>query len=276
MIKVAELSKHLMLRPDGTWTTDSNEDISYTKDGHRKLAHVQHDSFWFEHRSQCLEATLSGHPLDSPVLDVGGGNGSFSLFLQSHGLDTLLLEPGREGVENARLDGVKHVLQGSLLKARFQQETFAALVALDVLEHIQDHEQFVQEMYRIMRPSGRLVLTVPALEALRSAFDDEVGHFRRYSLRSLSHMLEEQGFEVEYKTYMFSMLPIPMLVLRKLIKQKKRENGNNLKGHIRSNSIAGRLLKPFLTIESFLIGRKIRIPIGSSCMIVARKSGIDG
>ena len=271
MTNLATLSENITSLAGGIWKTEHPEDISYTKDGHQHIKHVEHKSFWFEHRTRCLRTVLQHFPFSGPVLDVGGGNGSFSLWLQSEGLETVLLEPGTDGAENAHKAGVKHVINGSLLGAGFKEEAFAATVALDVMEHIEDHDQFVQEIHRIMQSTGRLLLTVPALPFLFSDFDREVGHFRRYTLSQLSHLLKAHGFEVEYQTYFFAMLPIPVFIFRKLLNRKSHMPGSNLKGHFQRNSITGHLLKPFLKLEAYLISKRVRLPIGTSCLIIVRK-----
>ncbi len=274
MSDLSYLSNNIGAFSNGIWSVRGEEDISYTKNGHFHIRQVESKSFWFEHRINCLKTAMRNYPLQGPVLDVGGGNGSFSMILQSMGLETILLEPGMEGAINAHKAGVKHIVNGTLQKTDFKKESFTTIVMLDVLEHIDRDAQFMLEIQRVMKPGGRLLLTVPALQILYSPFDEEVGHFRRYSLTRLSRLLRRSGFEVEYQTYFFSMLVFPIFLYRKLWDRKRKEERPNLKGHYGQNSLIGWFLKPFQFIESFLIRSKLSIPIGTSCLVVARKSPV--
>ncbi|MCP5477943.1 MAG: methyltransferase domain-containing protein [Rhodanobacteraceae bacterium] len=68
--------------------------------------------------------------------------------------------------------------------------------AFDVLEHVDD-DTGLREMHRILRPGGRLLLTVPAHRWLWSRRDELAGHQRRYSRSLLSKRVRDAGFHIE-------------------------------------------------------------------------------
>src|SRR6185369_7682061 len=76
-------------------------------------------------------------------------------------------------------------------------ETFDALVACEVLEHIEDDRAALAEWRAWIRPGGHLILSVPAHVRRWSATDVWAGHFRRYEKASLRELLETSGFAVE-------------------------------------------------------------------------------
>jgi len=203
MLDLKEVSQKIDQGSDGIWRTRGSEEVSYTEGGHGHLKKVEEESFWFDHRLNCLNSAIEHRPFRSKVLDVGGGNGNFSLLLQSQNIEAVLLEPVAEGVQNARLSGVENIVHGTLNGVDFKESSFASVVALDVLEHIEDDREFVREIHRILEPSGRLYLSVPALQLLFSSFDRQVGHFRRYTLGQLVRLLWDNGFKVEFATYFF-------------------------------------------------------------------------
>lgn len=97
------------------------------------------------------------------------------------------------------------------------QESFAGVdvvVLLDVLEHQADDEGFMRELVRKMAPTATLLLTVPALPALWSAWDEGLGHYRRYTRRTLREVLERTGLEVNEVSYLFPEMVPPALARR--------------------------------------------------------------
>ena len=73
---------------------------------------------------------------------------------------------------------------------------FDTVVCLNVLEHIEDDRGALRRLYDLLVPGGRLALFVPADQRLFGAIDEQVGHFRRYSMDQLRAVIESEGFEV--------------------------------------------------------------------------------
>lgn len=254
----------------GFWKTKRTENISYTKDGHNSIVRDEQMSFWFNHRHNCLKQ-LPRKYFKSPVLDVGGGNGVFTKYLQNEKIESILLEPGFQGVKNAVKNEVKNIVHSSLKEADFIDSSISTVVLLDVLEHVKNDEEFLIELNRILTLGGHLIITVPALQSLFSDFDREVGHFRRYSLSQLNKLLQKSGFSIEYKSYFFYFLPIPILIGRFIVNKFKKEAKRKSTGHLSKATFAGFCLTLLLLPEQWMIKYKIKIPFGSSCLITAKK-----
>jgi SAM-dependent methyltransferase len=75
------------------------------------------------------------------------------------------------------------------------------IILLNVLEHIRADEQALIFLREVAGPGARIVLIVPALEALRNGLDREAGHHRRYSRASLSGALRQAGWEIVTTRY---------------------------------------------------------------------------
>ena len=91
-------------------------------------------------------------------------------------------------------------------------DTVAAM--LDVIEHIEDDVAMLRGWHERMQVGTPLVVTVPALQWAFSQWDTDLGHFRRYSRRSLRESLESAGFEVHRCDYLFPEM-LPLVVKRK-------------------------------------------------------------
>ena len=84
----------------------------------------------------------------------------------------------------------------------------------DVIEHLDDPGILVGEACRVLEPSGVLVVTVPALSWLWSESDNNAGHQRRYTRRSLDAFMVTAGFERVMSAYLFVSLVVPAALLR--------------------------------------------------------------
>src|SRR4029077_3610296 len=73
---------------------------------------------------------------------------------------------------------------------------FDVIGAFDVLEHIEEDEQALGELFRCCRPGGGIVITVPQHRFLWSAADEYAYHKRRYSRRELISKVRMAGFEI--------------------------------------------------------------------------------
>jgi SAM-dependent methyltransferase len=100
----------------------------------------------------------------------------------------------------------------------------AVVTLLDVIEHIEDSGSFLRAVFDRMEPGGSLVVTVPALQWAFSSWDTELGHYRRYSKKSLRTELEAAGFIVDNVGYLFPEM-LPLLPIRKL-RRAQRESAD--------------------------------------------------
>ena len=190
--------------------------ISYPDDGHQRCRQVEEGSFWFAHRNLCLLALLRRFPPRGAVYDVGGGNGFVAKAMQDAGHEVVLVEPGSDGVANARARGVAGVFAGTLDELDPTPGSLAAVGLFDVVEHVEADVAFLASVRRALGPDGWLYLSVPCSSLLWSNADVRAGHFRRYSARSLRRTLREAGLEPVLVSHIFSALPLPVLVGRSL------------------------------------------------------------
>ncbi len=147
------------------------------------------------------------------VLDIGAGSGQLGdWLLATHpdlGYRFEELSPLLDQQLTARFGAERR----SSPEAPIAAGTLVAL--LDVLEHIDDDRAALDHIAGRMAGGDHLVVTVPALQWAFSSWDTELGHFRRYSKRTLRTVVERAGFVVERVDYLFPEL-LPLLPLRKL------------------------------------------------------------
>ncbi len=128
----------------------------------------------------------------------------------------------------------------------------------------------------LLQPGGRLYLTVPAYAWLWSGEDELAGHHRRYTRRGLGRVVEAAGLTVEYATYVFWPLPLPILLLRALPARLGVRPTMDLDAIRRElqpkEGLAVRALTALLDLERGWLERGGTVPFGASCLMVARKA----
>lgn len=269
-----DIAATVHLEADGIWYGESAGELAYPADGHSTTRDLEARSFWYRHRLECIAALLQAFPPARELFDIGGGNGYLAKGLQDKGYPTVLVEPGRVGARNARERGVRNVICATVESAGIQPGTLAAAGMFDVLEHIPDDLAFLTRLRDRMEAGGRLYLTIPAYPWLWSAHDDYMHHCRRYTRRSLTATLRQAGFRVEYVSYFFLFLTLPVFVLRALptrLGLRKHSQASRAKDHVKEGRLSGRLLKRMSCWEAAKVANAQRLPFGASLLAVAAK-----
>ena len=278
MTNLESIAPGLVRKDDGIWYGVEEQCISFPTEGYGRCLQIEEKSFWFAHRNECIAAAVRAHPPsgNGTIFDVGGGNGFVTQGLSAAGFDVVLVEPGLAGARNARHRGIERVVCASLESARFEAASLPACALFDVLEHIEGDLEFLATIRNLLRPGGKLYITVPAYPWLWSKDDELAGHCRRYRRRSLARLLSDAGFEVEFTSYFFRFTPLAILFLRTLptmfgIAEDRISDETVRRDHIALGRRFARLLEPFLTSEVRRLSRGLPIRFGGSCLTVARR-----
>lgn len=275
-IDLSAVSERWECRDDGIWRDHKREVISYPADGNETYFQIEDSSFWFEHRNRIIQSLISNFRPTDTFFDIGGGNGFVAKALQNAGIPTVLVEPGERGVTNARARGVQNLVQGTWSSETIKPGSASAVGLFDVVEHIEDDVRFVADIHQTLANDGLIFITVPAFTALWSHEDTHAGHFRRYRISQLRRLLMKAGFKIEFSTYFFCLLPLPILLRRTIPSLLGFCTQSNVtktaREHTRTAGISGRLVNQLLSLEEQRIARLKSMPTGSSCAIVARKT----
>jgi SAM-dependent methyltransferase len=176
------------------------------------MANLEDDHWWFRERRHLIARAIEGLS-PSRALDIGAGAGGNTRVLEAAGWKATALEVSDAGVELARARGLDAV-QGDARAIPFPNDHFGLLVAYDVLEHIEQDDQVVAEIARVVRPGGRVLIAVPADPSLWSAHDDAVGHVRRYTRAELVALFDNQRFRVD-EVRSWNVLLRPVVAVRR-------------------------------------------------------------
>lgn len=201
------------------------------------------------------------------ILDIGCGTGAMIEDLTALGADVYGVDGSSEAVSYCNRRNLKNIRRGNLEnRLPFLNNSFFAVTCLDVLEHVTSDEKLLADIYRILKPRGLLIISVPSYQIFWTYWDEMLGHKRRYFLRELTKKLTKAGFIIEKATYLFSFL-FPGFGLR-LLKHRFGLRTSDF-----SSSIHRVLNRPLLflcDLERF-IAEKWGLPFGVSIFVVAKK-----
>jgi SAM-dependent methyltransferase len=153
-------------------------------------------------RYRAYQLELISQHCGASVLEVGAGLGEFAS--QFHGLERLVVtdvDPGAVEAMARRFADRPEVqaLQLDLKRDPLGLEApVSTVVAINVLEHIEDDAAALAAMARLVEPGGRLVIWVPGYMQLYGDFDRRVGHVRRYTPVTLRAAIEAAGLRCDH------------------------------------------------------------------------------
>ena len=156
---------------------------------------------WFQARARLTEEILTNKGVRPParILDAGCGWGVTMVALERAGYRVDGMDISRRTLERLDRDRPDRKLIVADLTQPIPDGVAAydAVLALDVIEHIDDDRSAVGQIAGLARPEGLVVLSVPALPGLFTRFDEVQGHRRRYVPESLRAAIDGTRLEVE-------------------------------------------------------------------------------
>jgi len=232
---------------------------------------VDEHHWWYRGRRRVIRAELDRLPLPehARVLDAGCGSGRTLVELVDYGAVSGI-ELNTDAASLARDRELGEVRVGRLEELPWDDATFDLITCLDVIEHVPDDVAALAELWRVCRPGGWLLVTVPAYQALWSRHDEANHHYRRYSRSMLRGSARAGGFQVERLTSFNSLLLAPAAAVRLAQRRMGTHNGytNDLElGPAWLNDV---LERP-LALEANWLARGRTLPLGLSLLAVLRR-----
>ena len=149
---------------------------------------------------------------DHPILEFGAGDGAFVERFLRDGTQVGCVEP--DLTSQAALKRLVPKVVVDIADCEADRYGFA--YTINVLEHLSNLDRYMSDLYRVLRPGGRLFVFVPAFALLWTSLDDEVGHIQRFTRRCLTEHLERAGLYIEEIYYFDSLGFFAALVVRSL------------------------------------------------------------
>ncbi|MCU0448957.1 MAG: class I SAM-dependent methyltransferase [Bernardetiaceae bacterium] len=244
------------------------------KSYYQEYFELERKQWWFQVRNRILMeriAALTGGRRDLKILNVGAGTYATSQLLAQFGQVTSIeYDEFCVAYTKERLPGIQ-LDTGTILDLQFADGEFDLVTAFDVIEHVDDDALAVRELKRVCRPTGWVVVSVPAFMALWSHHDVVNHHFRRYTMPGLLRVFNAQpGGQVRYRNYFNSALFLPIAAFRmlsRLVPARWRRGSGADNALINLDSPVNRVLYAIFDLERRLLNRGWRFPFGVSAVV---------
>ncbi len=165
------------------------------------------------------------------------------------------------------------LFQFDLVRCPFPDSCVDAVVLLNVLEHIEDDDAALRQVYRILKPGGVAVIEAPAGPHLYDVYDKSLRHFRRYALSVLLRKVREANLQVVERSHLgFFLYPGFQFVKHKnmqLLSEDLDTQRRSVEASIRK-TMSSSLLRAVMRLELNL-GRWISFPFGIRCLVTCAK-----
>lgn len=249
-----------------------NMNIGFKASYFKELADLEARNFWFRGRNKLILWALNQYsPQLKSFLEIGCGTGFVISAISKRFPEAAL--SGSEYFEEGLVYARQRLPEAEFtqMDARYipYESELDAIGAFDVLEHIEEDEIVLQQIYNALKPSGIVFVTVPQHRWLWSSVDEFACHVRRYSVKELHQKVSEAGFEIIRSTSFVSTL-LPVMYLSRLLKRNKVDL--DAMAELRINTIINKIFEWILYFELALIRVGVNFPVGGSRLLIARKS----
>lgn len=233
--------------------------------------------WWYTNRIRLFKRELqqAGINLTSHVLDIGTASGNDLQMLMEAGFTNVEgIEPDIDAISFCRYKGFSRITQGSLPEMPFEDSSFDLVVATDILEHVDNDALGVREIARVLKPGGRVLITVPAFQSMWGLQDTISLHKRRYRREELLELCKRNGIDIDTSDcfYFNYILFLPIFIARKILNLMNGLKKNTVKneGHI-NNPLLNALFDRIFYLD-ILTARSLKVPFGVSLFALGRKA----
>lgn len=181
----------------------------------QQLVDLEDNYWWHVAKRELVTKLLQKHcPAPGKLAEGGIGSGRNLIQFQQMGYDVCGFDLMPESVEHVRSRGIENVHVHDLGNPwPVEDASLKAVALLDVLEHVKHPVTVLQHVHRALADDGAVIITVPAYPWLFSRWDEQLGHFRRYTSREFRSQATAAGFRVSWLNHWNSFtLPAAMAV----------------------------------------------------------------
>lgn len=238
---------------------------------YRKMEENEKTYWWHVGRLRIIEKELArqlGKQESVKILNIGCGTGGTIKMLEGFG-EVVNVDVSDEAINFMEKNGFDNIIKVEGIDLPFEDASFDAVCAFDVLEHIETDVDAVREWKRVLRPGGKIVITVPAHQWLWSDHDVSLHHYRRYTTQSINKLARISGLDGVKLTYAIAF-SFPLIVAFRMLNVMLKKKTTSESSYVKLPPLVNKLFTQLLFAEADLHG-VLRLPFGTSVMAVLKK-----
>ena len=194
------------------------------------------------------------------ALDIGCSGNSFLYFLDNvkhNSFLDLADNPLKQYLcnNNTMNEGKNqtfHPINGDICSLPYRDKSFDLVIILDVLEHIKEDIHAIEEINRILKANGYLIVTVPHKMKYYSKQDKLIGHYRRYNIKQLNDILRKYNLKIVKTFGVYGQL-FRITEIQSYRPQEIEDQIKNLRNRYESKIWFRKLWDLFVGILSFIM-----------------------
>ena len=234
------------------------------------LYRTESGHWWYKTRRKIIRNLIKKHRPsfgdEIKILDVGCGTGLLLKEMESLGT-CRGIDVSQKAANFCGNRGIANVQVADAVGIPYPDNTFDVAVALDVVEHVENDEKAISEIYRVLKPQGIAIITVPAFMFLWGVTDVVSHHRRRYTLPELRKKVKKENFSIirasYFNTFLFPFIALVRFAVRRLRMTMESENSEG-------RGLINFVLFAVFYAESILL-RYVNFPFGVSAMVICKK-----
>lgn len=250
---------------------------NFNKTGYELLYKTEATNFWFKSRNNVITNLFKkylGVTEKKNILEIGCGTGFVLKALsQFENYNLTGAEIHIEGLKYAKRRVEKaEFIQCDATNLPFENE-FDAIGAFDVLEHIENDELVMKNIFKALKRNGKFFISVPQHMFMWSVEDEISCHKRRYSRSELKNKIIKSGFEIEYIGSFVTALFPAMYLSRLFQKVSGKTNPENISSssELELSPLLNKTFERIMKFDETLINSNVSLPFGGSLILVAKK-----
>ncbi len=237
------------------------------------MAETEDEHWWFCGRRAIVGSIIAGlgMPKNASIVEIGAGTGGNIAMLERFG-EVQAIEMSDLARRIALEKTGREFLYGYLPdRIPVAPESVDLICLFDVLEHVDEDEASLAAIRLLLKPDGRIVLTVPAHQWLWSAHDVGLQHMRRYSRNLLRDRIVKAGYRIDRLSYTNAAL-FPLAMLARLADRMRGSGAAS--GQAMPPRPINAVMKALFSVESLILPNAT-LPFGVSLLAVFRKEAAD-
>jgi 2-polyprenyl-3-methyl-5-hydroxy-6-metoxy-1,4-benzoquinol methylase len=195
------------------------------------MREYENKHFWYVARQEIVISLIKKYLSNKAVniLDYGCGSGYISeaVINLNQSLVVTSADHNEQALSHCRERSLPHVVD--LRVEKLIPGSYDLILCLDVIEHIENDVEFMDNLRALLRPDGIMLVTVPAYEFLWSGEDYVSNHVRRYTLEGFKKKIKKTNLNIEKISYFNFLLFVPIvihLILSRLLNPKSMYRTN--------------------------------------------------